>query len=237
MHRAALDAQGLSAWTYDAIDVEPAGLLGALAALRDPTWRGVNVTIPHKEAAAAALDQLAAEAAAIGAVNTVVVEGGRHLVGHNTDAPGFLDAAGEVRGLRCAVLGAGGSARAVVHALLQGGAAEVRVLARRARPWPGAAPILPWTAAGLDGCELVVGCVPPEAVPPPLDGLAPGARVIDLVYYRASALAEAGRRRGLAVQDGLEVLVRQGARAFELWTGRTAPLWVMRDAVRPSTEP
>jgi shikimate dehydrogenase len=229
MQSAALAAVGLGDWTYEAIAVEPTGLAAALERLRAPEWRGANVTIPHKEAACAMMDALAGDAREIGAVNTIVVEGGR-LVGHNTDAGGFLDVAGDVRGQTCAVLGAGGSARAVVFALLQGGAGEIRVLSRR-KVSVQKARACGWEADALSGCELVVSCVPPEASPPPFDRLLGTARLIDLVYYRESAVSAAARERGLTARDGLEVLIRQGARAFELWTGRAAPLDVMRQAV------
>ena len=230
MQAAALAALGLEGWSYEPLAVPPEGLATALAALRAPPWRGANVTLPHKPAAAALMDALAGAAGAIGAVNTIVVEGGR-LIGHNTDAAGFLDAVGEVRGLRAAVLGAGGSARAVVHALRGGGAAEIRCLARRPVLLPEADRALAWEAGSLAGCDLVVGCVPPDAAPPPLDALAPGARVLDLTYYGRSGLLLAARARGLSAEDGREVLVRQGARSFQLWTGRDAPLEIMRQAV------
>src|SRR5262249_43266598 len=125
MQVAALRALGLD-WTYEAIEVPPAGLSAALAALRSADWRGANVTIPHKQAAWKLCDARAGAAESIGAVNAIVNVGAR-LIGHNTDASGFLDAAGEVRGAVCAVLGAGGSARAVEWALRSAGAREVRV--------------------------------------------------------------------------------------------------------------
>jgi shikimate dehydrogenase len=221
MQTAALRAVGLD-WTYEAIEVAPEGFAAAFDQLRNPDWRGANVTIPHKAVAWQRCDARRVDAAAIGAVNTIVVENGQ-LVGHNTDAPGFLDVAGDVRSSVCAVLGAGGSSRAVEWALRSGGAADVRVISRR---------LANWTAEAIASCDLVVGCVPPDAEPPPLDRLAPNARIIDLVYYEDSALASAARMRGLRYQDGLEVLVRQGGRSFELWTGKTAPLDVMREAVR-----
>jgi shikimate dehydrogenase len=229
MQLAALAAAGLADWTYDAVEVAPADFAAALERLRAIPWRGANVTIPHKEAAAAVADTLTDDARAMGAVNTIVCDNGR-LSGHNTDASGFLDAAGDVRGATCAVLGAGGSARAVVYALAHGHAREVRVVSRRALPLPGAQRALRWQPESLRGCDLLVGCAPPEATPPALDALAPGARVIDLVYYRTSALAAAAAAAGCMYQDGLEMLVRQGARAFELWTGLVAPIDVMRKA-------
>ena len=217
MQTAALRAVGLD-WTYELIEIGPEAF--TLAKLREPDWRGANVTIPHKETAWHLCDTRTVDAAAIGAVNTIVVEKNQ-LIGHNTDAPGFLDVVGDVKSRVCAVLGAGGSARAVEWALLGAGAGEVRVIRRTN-----------WTAEAIEACDLVVGCVPPDAEPPPLDRVAPDARIIDLVYYQKSALATAARKRGLQYEDGLEVLVRQGARSFELWTGKTAPLEVMREAVR-----
>src|SRR5262249_49422006 len=106
-----------------------------------------------------------------------------------------------------------------------------RVISRRQVALPGGDRALPWVAEALLGVDLMVGCVPPEVVPPPLDAVPGHARVIDLVYQRPSRLQEAARARGLAFQDGVEMLVRQGARSLELWTGRTAPLEVMRHAV------
>src|SRR5262249_15047270 len=217
MQTAALRAVGLD-WTYEAIEIGPEAF--TLATLRGPNWRGANITIPHKQTAWHLCDARTVDAAAIGAVNTIVVEKNQ-LIGHNTDAPGFLDVAGDVKSRVCAVLGAGGSARAVEWALRSAGAGEVRVIGRTN-----------WTSEAIASCDLVIGCVPPEAAPQPLDRLAPDARIIDLVYYQKSALAVAGRARGLRYDDGLEVLVRQGARSFELWTEKTAPLEVMREAVR-----
>src|SRR5262249_9179892 len=160
-------------------------------------------------------------------VNTIVVEAGR-LHGHNTDV-GAIRACIEAaaRGRICAVLGAGGSARAAVAALRTAGAAEIRVISRRVVSLPGATRACAWSGAALANCALVVGCTPPDAAPPPLDALAEGARVVDLVYYRTSQLAVAARARGIPLEDGRSVLVHQGARAFELWTGRSAPTVAM----------
>jgi shikimate dehydrogenase len=232
MHAAAFAALGLDGWSYEAIEVEPAALGDAIARLRGADWRGANVTIPHKEAALGHLDHIDATAARIGAVNTIVTDQGR-LTGYNTDAPGFLDAAGSVEGRVAGILGAGGAARAIVHALRAGGAREVRVISRRQLGLPGAF-ALPWEAASLRGVELLVGCVPPTVEPPLLTEMTPGARVIDLVYGRATPLLDAAARAGFATEDGTEMLVRQGARAFELWTGRPAPIDIMRRAAATS---
>jgi shikimate dehydrogenase len=124
MQNRALEAMGLDG-VYVAFDVAPKQLAEAVRGLAALGVRGANVTIPHKEAILPLLDRLTPEAALIGAVNTVVPEGGA-LVGHNTDAPGFLQAlraaGGEPAGARVLVLGAGGSARAVGVALARAGA-------------------------------------------------------------------------------------------------------------------
>lgn len=128
LHNAAFRAVGLP-WTYERRDVPPAELPAALAALRaDPTWAGVNLTIPHKEAALALLDRVDPAARRVGAVNTVVREDGGILVGYNTDGIGFLRDLEEhglppsrLAGHRALVLGAGGAARAVAFALAEAG--------------------------------------------------------------------------------------------------------------------
>src|SRR5262249_53740173 len=126
MQTAALRAVGLD-WTYEAIEIGPEAF--TLATLREPGWRGANVTIPHKQTAWHLCDARTVDAAAIGAVNTIVVEKGQ-LIGHNTDAPGFLDVAGDVKSHVCAVLGAGGSARAIEWALRSAGAGGGRGVGR-----------------------------------------------------------------------------------------------------------
>ncbi|MGQ9684063.1 MAG: shikimate dehydrogenase family protein, partial [Anaerolineae bacterium] len=124
MHNAALSALGLD-WCYVPLPVAPADLESALRGLVALGFVGANVTIPHKERAAELVDERTPAAAAIGAVNTITVAGGR-LLGDNTDAPGLLlvlaEAGVEVAGKQVVVLGAGGSARAMAYALGQAGA-------------------------------------------------------------------------------------------------------------------
>ncbi len=173
LQSAAFRAAGLP-WSYQAWDVPPGDLEAALAQVRaDPRWAGVNLTIPHKEAALALLDRIDPAARRIGAVNTVVREDGGALVGYNTDGTGFLRdleehglPPGRLAGRRALVLGAGGAARAVVFALLEAGmavvianrtAARARALARElAQPPmdPGAAggpPARPHPRRGVPG--------------------------------------------------------------------------------------
>jgi shikimate dehydrogenase len=236
MMNAAFAELGLD-WRYVRLPVPPERFAETAPALPGSGFRGANVTIPHKLAAHALADELTPAAAAIGAANTLTFEDGRVLA-DNTDAGGLLDALGEdVRGRRALVLGAGGAGRAAVWALREAGA-EVAVWNRtpeRARelaaefgvedsatPEAPADILVNATALGLHG----------EDLPAELD-LEPAPVVADLVYGPApTALcrwAEAGDAR---VVDGLEVLVRQGARSFERWTGRIAPLDVMRRAAR-----
>ena len=122
MHQAALDALGVEA-RYDRVEVTPDDLPAFVAELRDGEWGGINVTVPHKEAVLPLLDEVTPEAAAIGAVNTIVLSEDR-LIGHNTDAAGFLralrdDGGFDPAGRVVALLGAGGAARAVLWSLVQ----------------------------------------------------------------------------------------------------------------------
>lgn len=138
MHNAALRALDLN-WSYVPLPVHPAGVSAAVRGAAALGFRGVNVTVPHKQAVVPVLDHVASEAAALGAVNTIVIErredGGVHLTGHNTDVAGFLGSlrAGgfdPAQGGDAIVIGAGGAARAVVYGLLKAGMDRVRVLNR-----------------------------------------------------------------------------------------------------------
>jgi shikimate dehydrogenase len=242
MHNAALRAAGLDDWRYLRLPLPGELFAETVRALPAAGFRGVNVTIPHKQAALALADAASAPARAIGAANTLTFEGGR-IVADNTDAPGFLDALGaDPAGARALVLGAGGSARAVVWALLRAGAADVAVWNRtpqRARALAA--------ALGARAIEhvsevppLVVNCTsvglsddpqPFKALPLGADSLGAGSRVVDLVYRAGGTrLLEAARTRGADVVDGLEILVAQGAASFERWTGMAAPREAMREA-------
>jgi shikimate dehydrogenase len=206
------------------------------------------VTVPHKQAVAACCDRLAPSAAAVGAVNCLEIAG-RVVIGHNTDAAGFVDglraaAPPPAAGQRAVVLGAGGAARAVV-AGLAGCGASVEIVARSpGRAAWAAVPVRGWDelAAALAGCDLLVDCTSAElagaACPPtwpesvPLERLPATATVASLIYHREPALLAAARARGLRAVDGAGMLVHQAARAFSLWTGRPAPVEVMWAALR-----
>lgn len=243
---AAFDAAGLD-WAFVAFEVPDGAAGDALAAMRTLGLGGLSVTMPHKAAVAGAVDRLAGDAAALGAVNCVAVDGDR-LVGHNTDGPGLLrslarDADVDVAGARCLVLGAGGAARAAVAALAAAGAAEVVVVNRtrsRAEAAAGlAGPVgrvgVPDDVAGVDVVvnATSVGMAHNPGLPVDAALLRPGQVVLDAVYQplRTELLAAAEAAGAVAV-DGLGMLVGQAGVAFELWTGVPAPLDAMGRAAR-----
>lgn len=246
MHNAAFAELDLD-WIYVAFEVVPGQVPAAFAGARALGLGGLSVTIPHKAAALAEVDEAAPAARAVGAVNTVVFLDDGRLVGENTDGSGFLaslaDEGFHPAGRRCAVVGAGGAARAVVHALAGAGALEVVVVNRspeRAEvtaSLAGAAGRV-GAAADLEGVDLVVNATPlglaggdPDVLPLDPDLLGTGQLVVDLVPNPAvTPLMRAARARGARVAGGLGMLVHQGALAFEMWTGRPAPLGVMRSA-------
>lgn len=242
MMGAAFRALGLD-WRYLKLPVSPDLLEETVRALPGSGYRGANVTVPHKLAAVRLAEHASDAARAIGAANVLTFEEGT-IAADNTDAGGFLDALGKPRrGTRALVLGAGGAGRAVAWAL-RGAGAEVAVwnrTAERARelardfeveavtdPRPVDL-LVNATAVGLDP-RVDPGAALAELR---LAGLDPPETVVDLVYgdrrTPVCAWAEAG---GARVVDGLEVLVRQGARSLEGWTGRRAPLEEMRAAAR-----
>jgi shikimate dehydrogenase len=248
MHNAAFDALGLN-WRYKAIPIEPGRLSDAVARLRVADCAGANVTVPHKRAIIPLLDGLTPVAQAIGAVNTVVKRDGK-LIGHNTDAAGLL-ADVHTHGASLShrpvlILGAGGAARAVVAACA-GVGASVRAIARRREQAESLREISPvevfeWTPLGLlqacDDCSLIVnatplGMSPNVDVSPWIDGtpFPLDAFVYDLVYNPSETrLVRQARAAGLRAATGLGMLVEQGALAFEMWTGQSAPREVMRRA-------
>ena len=226
MQRAALRAVGLDGWAYQLLPVPPELFDETVRALPAAGFLGANVTIPHKEAALALADVATPLAREIGAANTLTF-GERGIEADNTDAPGLLAAIGEPP-RSALVLGAGGSARAAVHALARTGC-EVSVLART----PARAQGLPATVVdGPVAAEALVNCTPVGLHDPdelPLDPSGFGL-VVDFVYRPGgTALTRAADGR---VVDGLELLVQQGALAFSRWTGLDAPVEAMRAAVQ-----
>jgi shikimate dehydrogenase len=204
-------------------------------------FRGVNVTIPHKEVAfkLCAPDELATR---VGAVNTLVFEGDKPA-GYNTDVHGFFEMAKEVGAPldgTVVMLGAGGGARAVAHAVHGNG--KLAIMARTPRDFrvDGVAmTVIPWNdevlAKLLSRADVLVDATPrgldPSAPAIDLSPLPAHAVVLDLVVARETALTQAAKARGLKAAAGTAMLVHQGARALELWTGKQAPIEVMRKAL------
>lgn len=259
MHNAAFAALGLD-WRYVLLPVDPAlpGAVGdAVRGLRALGLRGINVTVPHKQAVLPFLDRVTPAAQAMRAVNTIIVTTDGALIGDNTDAPGFiadLRAHGvEAAGRRVLVLGAGGSARAIVYGLAQAGAQQIiianRSVARAEQLLADLRPFLGVTAGAVvalpDGLAtvaaevtLIVNCtslgMTPHAdtTPWPVDlPLRADQTVYDLVYNPAETrLLQQARASGAQAIGGLGMLIWQGALAFERWTGQPAPVATMRAA-------
>jgi shikimate dehydrogenase len=243
IQNAALAAVDLADWRYQLLPVPPPLFGETIPALAEAGFRGINVTIPHKEAALAVASDPTPRAQAIGAANTLIFEPDGRIRADNTDAPGLIAALPIHPAQKTAlVLGAGGSARAVVWALLDAGAAEVRVWNRtseRAKaltaelggtPVDRAAPadlLVHCTASGLDPVHD-----PFKTLPIGADDVNGYECVVDLVYTDTETpLVQAARARCVHVVGGRELLVRQGALSFQQFTGRAAPIEVMRRAV------
>lgn len=250
IHNAAFAAGELDL-TYEAHDVAPDEFAAAFPRLlADRTVTGMNITMPFKERVHSTLDALDADAAATGSVNCVRRRDAR-TIGHNTDVAGFaraLAAAGVgLSGMRCVVLGAGGVARSVVHALDIASAAEVVVVART----PAAAAAVcsvssiarPGTVSSAPNVDLVVNATPvgmtgrPAEVPFGIADLSGVAAVVDLVSVPATTpLVELAERSGALAVRGTEVLVEQAALSFELWTGTPAPRRLMAAVAAQCTQ-
>lgn len=252
LHQPALDLLGIPA-VYERWHTPEAELRGRIESLRDPDVLGASVTVPHKVAVMAFVDDVSAAASRAGAVNTVVNRAGT-LVGDNTDIHGFRVSVAEALGGTtpevAIVLGAGGAARAVVLALEEIGVGEIVVANRnlsrgaalgrdlhpapvRAAPLddealrrelPRAGLLVNATSLGWHAGEMPIAAGLLELLPA-------GAVVADLTY-RDTDLLIAAMASGRQTVDGLPMLVHQGARAFELWTGYPAPVETMLAAAR-----
>jgi shikimate dehydrogenase len=247
MQNAALRAVGLNDWRYQHLPVPPELFAETVRALPGAGFIGANVTIPHKEAALALADEATPSARAIGAANMLRFAPDGAIAADNTDAPGLIAALGERRPRNALILGAGGSARACAWALHDAGVG-VAVWNRNAERARALAADLGVTAVDAPvPAELLVNCTSVGLADPlttfkdlPLNADAIGeyACVVDLVYRAGGTqLAQEARRRGSQVIDGLDFLVAQGVLSFEGWTGRAAPLEVMRQAARDDNVP
>jgi shikimate dehydrogenase len=255
MHNAAFAALEMN-WVYLAFAVEPQNLRVALHGARDMGLAGVNLTVPHKVLALEIVEQTDPEARRLGAVNTIVFERGR-LRGFNTDGYGITQAVREdfgmdLAGRRVLVLGAGGAGRAIAVQCALAGAKKLWVANRTPARVEPLARALAGTGAAFEALPLDPAAI--ERIAPELDllinatsvGLRPGESlglpdrvfsprlaVCDTIYRPAeTGLLRQARRAGARAANGLSMLLHQGVRAFEIWTGRTPPLEVMRAALQ-----
>jgi shikimate dehydrogenase len=246
MHNAAFAALGLD-WRYILLPTPPDRIEAVVARIRSGELQGANVTIPHKQAVMAYLDEIDPAAQAVGAVNTIVKQEER-LIGFNTDILGFkrslIETGVEVADQPCTVLGAGGSARAVVYVLHELGARS-KVYARDAekarsvhadsRPLGALSEIDPAT-------KLIVNTTPVglspnvTASPWPADvSLPKQALIFDLLNNPArTKFMQQAEQAGLRAINGWDMLVYQGAAAFAKWTGVEPPVDVMKRALAAS---
>jgi shikimate dehydrogenase len=243
MHNAALRAVGLRGWRYQLLPVPPELFEATVRALPESGFRGVNVTIPHKEAALALATERSATARATGAANTLTFEDDGTIGAENTDALALLELLPVFGSSASAlVLGAGGSARAAVWALREAGA-EVRIwnrTAARAHALAGDFGVAAVERA--EAADLLVNCTPVglagepgelKQLPFRADEIGMFGSVIDFVYSASETeLIQAARSAGLRCVDGLDLLVGQGALSFQRFTGLAAPVEEMRAGAR-----
>ena len=254
MQSAALAELGLAGeWSYEAFEVAPADFATCVREMAAGSFVGANVTVPHKVAALELAGDASEAARAIGAANTLSFAAGR-IAAENTDAAGFLDSLpSPPAGRRALVVGAGGSARAVVWALATNGA-EVEIWNRTperakrladdlaasvAEPADGGLRtadydlIVNATTLGMGAGASSQQPADLKSLPFDADALAETQLLVDLAYGPAETeLARVAAARGATVVDGLEVLVRQGAASLRIWTGQEPPIETMRRAAR-----
>jgi shikimate dehydrogenase len=258
IHAAAFRALGREG-RYDVHSIDAAGFAALVARLGDEGYDYLNITIPHKRAAAALADGASALVRSMAAANTLIFRrgrGGTRVRAENTDGYGLLAALGDLgvrvrRGDLFVMAGSGGAAAGALAALI-GAGARVRLVARRPaaaralrRRFPAGArariSVFRWEAGGLgralDGARALISAVPAAAWADPasaagLDRLRPDTAVLEMAYGDATALGTHCRARGLRYQDGLPMLVHQAARAVELVTGRLPPAAPLLRAAR-----
>jgi shikimate dehydrogenase len=250
MHNAAFTHLGLDC-CYMTFPVKPEFLKDAVKAVRALDFSGVNVTVPHKEKVISFLDKVDKEAAFIGAVNTIVNQGEK-LIGYNTDGRGFMRLLSEarisVRNKNILILGAGGASRSIGYYLCQSASKlflydidrkKAGKLIKDLHKIRGNVALFSFQPSvfsnQLDDIDIIINATPlglKKADPLPVDTnlLKPRHIVCDLIYKNTPLLQRASRK-GCKTLNGLGMLLWQGAFAFELWTGRKAPVEVMRKAL------
>lgn len=257
LHNAAFTALDIHA-RYEAVLVRPDEVPACIERMRTERWLGMSVTMPHKEAVVALLDDLTPIAGALGAVNCVFWEpdplsqvvpgaaGSARLVGDNTDGAGVVwalrDHVGvELAGARVVVIGAGGAARACVAALGGAGVADVAVLNRTLAKAEGAAALATavgrvGTIADLETADIVINATPVGMVGDesglPAPPVGSGTVAMDLIYHPVETeWLRRSAASGAVVCNGVPMLLGQAAAAFERWTGRPAPVAAMAEAL------
>ncbi len=252
IHNAALQHQGLN-FVYVAMDVSPENLSKAVQGLSILGFAGANVTIPHKRSVRSHLDHLTEAAQMIGAVNTIVCNGGE-LLGDNTDMEGFLAPLRdlELRGKPMALLGAGGAARAAAYGLLREyNPQPLTIVARRTHQaerllrdfgtFGDQIEISDFESASnqIRESQLVVNTTPvgmyPNVEETPWrqkEYFSAGQIVYDLIYRPAKTrLLQEAERSGAAVIGGLAMLIEQAAASYRQWTGQEMSIGVVRDVL------
>ncbi len=235
MHNAAFLAGGLTGH-YEPIAVPPEGIRQKIADLQSAGYRGLNVTIPHKETVLEVLTEVHEPARSVGAVNTILFDRGQRI-GYNTDIPGFITALAaeniRVEGQNVLLIGAGGAARAYAWALRSLQPCRLWIANRtdeRALQLAKlyAAEFVAYSAIDriLPACNLVVNATAIDLQADLLPRLPAGS-----VYYDANYKFPLQKYASVRVVNGLLMLIWQGAYAFEIWTGHKPPLDVMKAAV------
>lgn len=258
MHNAAFKALSIDAH-YEALDVAPEALKTVVEGFRESDVFGSNVTIPHKLAVMPLMDDLTDAAKAIGAVNTIINKEGR-LLGHNTDATGYSralkeDAAYEPKGKTVLMLGAGGAARAIVYALLKEGVKRLNIYNRTVEKAQGLVAefqhlgpidVVPDLAKAAPKADLIINTTSvgmehngqdPNVSPISAQLLPKQGFVSDIIYRPSQTrfLREA-QAKGLKTQNGLAMLIYQGAESFEYWTKQKPDAQIMFTAARQALD-
>lgn len=261
MHNRAFLESGLSAWCYVPMPVchyPHSRVKEAIFGLRALGFQGANVTVPYKEAVLPYLDEISQSAAAIGAVNTIVVDAQQRLIGHNTDSVGFIrdlaDHQIRPKDVNVLILGAGGSARAITYGLLSHHCQEITILNRTKSKADQLASTFreSFKSASINTGQLTKESLIKNArknliinttslglnetkheMPWHEDIHFSSEQIVyDLIYHpKMTTLLKHANGCGARVINGLGMLIYQGAAAFEIWTGHTAPVQAMKDAV------
>lgn len=252
LHNAAYKALGVDA-IYLVFPVLPQNINKAVEGMRALEIMGLSVTIPHKEAVTALVDELTPKAERLRSVNCIQRDGDR-LIGHNTDGLGFVnslkfDSGFDPKGRNCVVIGAGGAARAVIAALGDAGAEEVAIVnrsperAEQAVTLAGDAGRI-GSLSDVKGADLVVNATPvgmdggthANQLPIPIDDINDRHLVVDLIYHPSRTMfLQQSANKGATVANGLGMLIHQAAAQVEIWTGQRPSTEVMRAAVMPGS--